>query len=741
MIWRKAARGQNFFLAASGQVDSAWRVLQEFDTAILRWVHSLSGNTVVDFLVTIFNGGAWFKRVGIVLGLLAIWKGNTRLRICMVFLGLALAMGDGVFIGGLKKLIERPRPYVQFQDLKPLGRGDAYSMPSGHAANSMAMALVVATFYRRLRYAAFFFAFMVSFARVYSGVHFPTDVLVGATLALLYTSALLWGVEWLWTKKAALVAPGLVERVPSLLRSPDSPKQENLEHPSVGSYGGEKLDWVRLGWYLIGFVLVARLWYLASGKIELSEDEAYQWLWSKHLALSYYSKPPLIAYSHWLSTRIWGDSAFGVRFFSPVLASLGAGILLTFLSRNTNPRTAFFTVVAALATPMLAVGATLMTIDAWSVVSWTVAMVLVWRAVEKDSTNAWALAGATVGLGMLAKYVNALQWICVLLFLSLYAPARRQFRRPGFYLAIAISALSLLPVIIWNAQNDWITLTHLNERSGLNQQWRYRYGFMLDFVLQEIGLLNPVFFALTIWACLKFWKARTPFQTFLFCMGAPLFVGYFLYTVRARVQPNWIAPAILPLFALAATFWEPRWDEVRRVLRPVLKIGFALGLIAVVFLHDTNLTQKAFSVTLPAKLDPLARVRGWSALAKVANEERVKANLDFIIGGHYGVTSLMTFYTPEARKAAANNTLIYALASDRPVNQFYFWPKYLGRVGDDALFVQREGSAIPAELEKQFERIEDLGVRDAQYRGRTMHQVHLYACRNLRAQVVPSERR
>ncbi|HUS37770.1 MAG TPA: glycosyltransferase family 39 protein, partial [Verrucomicrobiae bacterium] len=586
---------------------------------------------------------------------------------------------------------------------------------------------------RRLRYAAFFFAFMVSFARVYSGVHFPTDVLVGATVALLYTSALLWGVEWLWQKKAALVAPQWVERVPSLLRPPEKTPSGSLAVPMY--------DWQRLGWCLIGFVLLARLWYLASGKIELSEDEAYQWLWSKHLALSYYSKPPLIAYSHWLSTHIWGDSAFGVRFFAPVLAALGGGILLVFLARNANPRAAFFTLAAAVATPMLAVGATLMTIDAWSVFSWTVAMVLVWRAVEKNSTSAWMFAGVAVGIGMMAKYVNALQWVCVFLFLWALPSARRQFRRPGLYVAIAISALSLLPVIIWNSQNGWITLTHLNERSGLNQEWRYFYGFMLDFVLQEIGLLNPVFFVLTIWACFKFWKTRTPLQTFLFCMGAPLFIGYFLYTVRARVQPNWIAPAILPLFALAVMFWEAHWDTVRRALRPALKIGFGLGLVAIVFLHDTNLTQKAFSVSLPGKLDPLARVRGWSALAKMASEERAKANLDFIIGGHYGVTSLMTFYTAETRKAAVDNKLIYALATDRPVNQFYFWPKYVGRVGDDALFVQRAGAALPVELEKQFERVEDLGARDVEYRGRTMHQVHFYACRNLRAQAVASDRR
>jgi 4-amino-4-deoxy-L-arabinose transferase-like glycosyltransferase len=286
-----------------------------------------------------------------------------------------------------------------------------------------------------------------------------------------------------------------------------------------------------------------------------------------------------------------------------------------------------------------------------------------------------------------------------------------------------------------------VTLTHLNERAGLDQQWTFRRGFILDFVLAEFGLLNPIFLGLVIWAGLKFWKARTPLQTFLFCMGGPLFLGYLIYTVRARVQPNWIAPSVLPLFALAATFIEPRWDEVKRAVRPLLKCGFIIGFVVVVFLHDTNLTEKIFSFDLPAKIDPSARVRGWSTLAKTIQDERAKANARFVVGAHYGVTSLLTFYTPETRKAPRNNGLFYALATEKPVSQFYFWPNYLGRVGEDALFVQREGATPPAELEKQFEQVEDLGMREIQYRGRTLHKIHLYACRKLRAQLAASELR
>jgi membrane-associated phospholipid phosphatase/4-amino-4-deoxy-L-arabinose transferase-like glycosyltransferase len=714
------------------------RVLQDFDTAVFRWIHGLSGNAAVDWFVTIFNGGPWFKRIGILLGILLFWKGSVRLRICLIFLALTVIVGDAGVIGGLKRAIARERPYVRMTDIKPLGHGDAFSMPSGHAANATAAAVVFAAFYRRSRWYACGFATMVCFARVYSGVHYPSDVLVGASVALIYTSALLWGVEWLWRNKAPTLVPLWTSRVPSLLRPPDS-LPEKSESPRVDSY--REFDWKKLGWLLIAATLLARLLYLASGKIELSEDEAYQWLWSKHLALSYYSKPPLIACVQWLGTHLWGDTQFGIRFFAPVFAAIGGAALLAFLSKYANARVGFFTIAAACVTPMLAAGATLMTIDALSVFSWTIAMILTWRAVDRDSTADWLLVGLAIGFGLLAKYVAALEWICILIFLAAHRPARPQFRRPGLYLAILISLLAFLPVIIWNNQHGWITLTHLNERAGLDQQWTFRRGFILDFILAEFGLLDPIFLALTIWACLKFWKSRTPLQTFLFCMGGPLFIGYALYTIRARVQPNWIAPSILPLFALAVIFIESNWPPRNRITSPLLKWGFAIGAVIVVFLHETNLTKQVFSATVPPKFDPLSRVRAWSTLAKSVQEERAKASARFIIGGHYGLTSLLTFYTPETHSGPRDNTLIYSLATDRPVNQFYFWPNYLARAGEDALFVQRDGAAEPAELAKQFERIEDLGAREIEYHGRVFHKIHLYACRNLRAQAAPSERR
>jgi len=58
-------------------------------------------------------------------------------------------------------------------------------------------------------------------------------------------------------------------------------------------------------------LLLFRLGYIASGTIELSPDEAYQWLWSKHLALSYFSKPPGIAFTQFAGTALWATRHSG----------------------------------------------------------------------------------------------------------------------------------------------------------------------------------------------------------------------------------------------------------------------------------------------------------------------------------------------------------------------------------------------------------------------------------------------
>src|SRR5579871_5837164 len=58
----------------------------------------------------------------------------------------------------------------------------------------------------------------------------------------------------------------------------------------------------------------------ASAWTPITFDEAYYWTWSKHLAGGYYDHPPMVAIVIRLGTMIAGDTEFGVRLVSILLA-------------------------------------------------------------------------------------------------------------------------------------------------------------------------------------------------------------------------------------------------------------------------------------------------------------------------------------------------------------------------------------------------------------------------------------
>src|SRR5476649_864862 len=65
-------------------------------------------------------------------------------------------------------------------------------------------------------------------------------------------------------------------------------------------------------------LLLLRL--VAAASTPLTFDEAYYWMWSKHLAGGYYDHPPMVAFVIRLGTMIAGDTELGVRLVSILLA-------------------------------------------------------------------------------------------------------------------------------------------------------------------------------------------------------------------------------------------------------------------------------------------------------------------------------------------------------------------------------------------------------------------------------------
>ena len=742
--------------------------VQTVDVELFRFVNQGLSNPVLDVLMPFISGNrlsyAIFFPLLVIGGLLLIWKGGRRGLLLVITLVLAVGFSDGILCNTLKHALQRPRPFLTLSDVHCLvGQGGSGSMPSSHASNWFAGVMVAFIYYRRSFWFMLPAALAVGFSRVYNGVHYPSDVLAGAVLGAGSAAALVWTMDALWRWVGQKWFPLWWQRLPSLLepaygeRGSDEDGEESFSPPPPRVRGRPEpgfrpphvsLDehWLRLGYIAIAVLLLVNLAYLASGTIELCEDEAYQWLWSKHLALSYYSKPPLIAYTQFLGTRLWGDNAFGVRFFAPVIAAVLGVMMLRFFAREVNARAGFFLLLIMSATPLMSLGAVLMTVDPLSVLFWVAAIFSGWRAVQEGGTTRdWLWVGLWMGLGFLSKYTALLQWVCWALFFILWRPARKHLRRPGPYLALVVNLLCSLPVIIWNAQRGWVTVQHVADDAGAGRPWQFTLRFLGEFIGSEFGLLNPIFFVAAAWAAIVFWKRgrQNPKLLYFFSMGAPVFLIYTLQSFRTRVLPNWIAPGVPGLFFLMVIYWDTQWRLGVTKVKGWLTAGLVLGSICVVVAHNTDLTKKLVGYQIPVNQDPLHRVRVWSDVASVAGEARQELLAEgkpvFIITHHYGLAGLVSFYLPEARvQASSDSPLVYYRSSPTPDNQFFFWPGYSQRKGENAIYLRELDRADPTPLAPpdrllaEFDSVTDMGVRKVLYHGRLCRPIQVFACRGLK---------
>ncbi len=725
--------------------------LQSLDVAGFRFFNQTLSNPVFDWFMPFLSWNKLFIPGVILLAIWLVWKGGARGRLFVGMTLVVIAIGDGFICNSLKDGIGRLRPFNDIADAIVLvGKGGSGSMPSSHTANWFSAMTVAFFFYRKSVRFMLPMACLIGFSRVYLGVHYPSDVLVGAMLGVVYASAICLGLNRLWEAAGGKWFPIWQAALPRLapdgegeLRPTRSVEDEN-DRERAPRMATMEQHWIRLAYLLIAVVLFARWGYLAADKIELSEDEAYQWLWAKHPDLSYYSKPPFIAYAQWIGTSLWGDTAFGVRFLSPLIGAILSLVVFRFLVRETNLRVGVWMLLIPLATPLLGVGTILMTIDPLNVLFWCLSLMAGWRALQEDSLKHWIWTGVWMGCGFLSKYQLPFNLMCWAAFFILWKPAREHLRKRGPWVALAIAAVFTLPVLGWNAQNEWITLTHLGERGGLDRAWTFKPNFIWDFALAELGLLNPVFFLATIWACVAVWRRHRGDQLlmFLFSMSVPLFLFFFCYTIKSRVQPNWIAPSIVPMFSLAAIYWERRCREGLPKVGKWLAIGWVLGAVPVVLLHDTNLVQKASGHYLPAKVDPLRRVRAWRSTANIVEAERSRFESEsgkptFIIGGHYGISGLLTFYIDEARRDPKDEPLVYYQSAETPKNQFYFWPTYRtnsAMAGMNAIYARKipVDEPAPERLLGEFESVTSLGLTNVLYRGREFRTIQLFECRGLK---------
>ena len=109
----------------------------------------------------------------------------TKQRRVLRRLAILYGIQSGILYG-LKFLIQRQRPLYLLEMASKLSKGPGEildpSFPSGHAIYAFMMATLLAKWVPRYRIIFYIVAAFIGWTRIYLGVHFPTDVVVGGLL-------------------------------------------------------------------------------------------------------------------------------------------------------------------------------------------------------------------------------------------------------------------------------------------------------------------------------------------------------------------------------------------------------------------------------------------------------------------------------------------------------------------------------------------------------------------------------
>jgi undecaprenyl-diphosphatase len=151
-----------------------WGFLTQYDTALFLEICKNRIPAIESFFVLWTNGGAF---IFIILIIMFLWLRGEKKPAIYLALGLAV---DAILVYTLKIMIHRPRPY-EVLSIMPLELVDNFrSLPSGHTSTAFLSATILSKFYSKYMVVFFVVAVSIGFSRVYLGVHYPLDVIVGA---------------------------------------------------------------------------------------------------------------------------------------------------------------------------------------------------------------------------------------------------------------------------------------------------------------------------------------------------------------------------------------------------------------------------------------------------------------------------------------------------------------------------------------------------------------------------------
>jgi 4-amino-4-deoxy-L-arabinose transferase-like glycosyltransferase len=399
----------------------------------------------------------------------------------------------------------------------------------------------------------------------------------------------------------------------------------------------------------------------------LTFDEAYYWTWSKYLAGGYYDHPPMVAVVIRLGTMIAGDTEFGVRLVSILLAlPMSFAVYRATMLLFDSTRAAASATVLLNVMLMVAAGTVIVTPDAPLMTASSFVLLCLAELLATGRGAWWLAVGMAVGAALVSKYTALFFGPVILIWLLAVPELRRWLRSPWPYLGGLVALAIFSPVLIWNADHHWVSFAKQFGRARVD-------GFTLRYIIEliptQVAFATPPVFCLSAMGLFALWKREEGTQAARTLINATVWtltIYFVWHSLHARVEANWFGP-IYPALAIAAavgsdvTRWPPRARRFAAVCRRwALPVGVAM-LAALVVQVNTGLLSGY-------RRDASVRSVGvgWRGLAADIEAARAGSGARCVLAQSYAVTSWLMFYLPKGTCVAQRSERIRWINAPEP---------------------------------------------------------------------------
>ena len=470
--------------------------------------------------------------------------------------------------------------------------------------------------------------------------------------------------------------------------------------------------WVWGFWVLVTASLVMRT-ALALG-LDLTPDEAYYWEFARRPALSYFDHPPMVGYLIAPARMIFGDTVLAVRL--PALIGFTVLMWVMFVLGKTvsggDTRVGFWSALLLQIHPAGTALGFIMTPDVPLACAWGVGIVAFLKVIERDSFGWWVALGLCLGLGAMSKYNMIFFCPGIAVVILAWKDLRPLLGTGRFWTMMLLAALGAVPVLLWNADHEWISL-RFQFQHGFQASNRSMSASIGEFLGGQLGTLGPVLYVVIWFVTLKTlitaWRDNDRPRFALAILALPTMVFFLKRGFHSKVEANWPQIAYLSVMPLVA-HWMNTGRSTRRILTVCLP---SLLLMSLAVLQAFTLV-----LPLPGRSDVSMRLHGWKTLGEAvrAADEKTGKKMTFI-GQGVPFTGLVAFY---GQLPPDRISTIHGMGNWR-----FWWKDSLLPPGGDIVYVDEGKHSEAMNVARYFAGVTSTESFPVVARGRNIRTINL----------------